>query len=189
MIADPTPRLPKLPWQEGVEPAPEDVARWMKGMSFDDLVLVIARQQATWGQESRCFVENHPGTIESLRAQLTWLREQIDSPRVVHVPDNLDVDELKKRVEDQLIWPGKVTILSEPRPRPVPYLVVPAVGTCGSEPPCEWRDGVLREVYPDAAGVSQCAREPHDPAQPHIGVVWLPTGPDAEFTGREVMFP
>lgn len=56
--------LPKQPWPEATEPPVEALADWLRSLSFDQLLWVLERQQATWRRESRCFSENHDGRIE-----------------------------------------------------------------------------------------------------------------------------
>lgn len=56
--------LPPQTWPANALAPAEELAAWLTSLTRDQLVWVLGRMQQNWGQDSLCFVENHPARIE-----------------------------------------------------------------------------------------------------------------------------
>lgn len=61
--------LPPMPWDELVVPDATELADYLLSLEYEQLVWMLGRQRQTWAEDSRCFVLNHDGELERLRAQ------------------------------------------------------------------------------------------------------------------------
>lgn len=86
-------QLPPQPWDDGTEPAVEQLAGWFLSLTRPQLEHVLSRQRAIWRDDSRCFEVNHHGEIERLSHQVLTLSVQLQEA-------NLELAKLRGAVAD-----------------------------------------------------------------------------------------